>query len=115
MDDIGSEEWIERLRARAAVLTVDAEARLRIEQNIDGDAAWHVTIADGAVEVGGGPDPDADVSLSLEAATAADLAAGRRSAQRAFLDGDLRIGGDIAALLAHRDVLVVVADLLRAM
>jgi hypothetical protein len=45
---------------------------------------------------------------------AADIHAGRLSAQRAFLDGDLRIGGDIDALLERRGEMAAVAAAVRA-
>ncbi|MDW3220842.1 MAG: SCP2 sterol-binding domain-containing protein [Acidimicrobiales bacterium] len=114
MADLDPASWLARLQARAADLSPPAELALRIEQRFDDEAVWHVVIADGEVTVAAGPDPDADVSVATSREVAARLAAGDGSAQRAFLDGDLRVGGDIAALLANREALAQLGALLRA-
>ncbi|MEM7142165.1 MAG: SCP2 sterol-binding domain-containing protein [Actinomycetota bacterium] len=114
MSDIGTEEWIERLRTRAGGLTTDAAVSLRIEQRITDTATWHLIVADGTATADVGPIDDPDVTITVAATTATEIARGERSAQRAFLDGDLRIGGDVDALLRHRDVLSALAVLLRA-
>ncbi len=56
----------------------------------------------------GGPDPD--VSLTMPYEIAAAIAQGSIGAQRAFLDGDVRLGGDTTALLGHQDQLAEIED-----
>ncbi len=67
-----------------------------------------------------GPDPvnlsrgtaDADLIFTTTAQLAAEIARGERSAQRAFLDGELRVTGDVNLLLGHGDSLAAVDDVL---
>ena len=48
--------------------------------------------------------------MTVEWGDAVAIAMGRSSAQRAFLDGRLRLGGDIALLLGHQDALAAIDD-----
>ena len=48
------------------------------------------------------------MTLSWEVAVA--IATGRASAQRAFLDGDLQLGGDTGLLLGHQRALTDIED-----
>ena len=92
------------------------DVRFTLEQRIEGDntATWHVEIAEGRLRVGTGPGRDCTVWLTIPRPVAEGIRVGVLSAQRAFLDGDLRIGGDVGALLAHRSALEAVAALLAA-
>lgn len=100
----------------ASNATVDPDLRLTVEQRITGDSpvTWHVAFADGVARVVAGPADDAAVTLTSSFETANDIHAGRLSAQRAFLDGALRIGGDLDILISHRRALAEVAELLGA-
>ncbi len=55
---------------------------------------------------------DADLIFTTTAKLAAEIARGERSAQRAFLDGELRVTGDVNLLLGHGDSLAAVDDVL---
>src|SRR4029453_11177713 len=78
---------------------------LTVEQVVtggpDGPVTWHLAIADGKVALAAGPAPRAEVRLSTDYPTAAGVAACDLAAQRAFVEGRLRIGGDLSLLLAH--------------
>lgn len=111
MTEPGDPEWIEERRRRVATLTVDPDLRLVIEQIVVGTAGeperrWHIVITDGSVDVVAGPHPEPDVTLTTDPTTAAAIADGRTSSPREFLDGRLRIGGDVANLLDAREALV---------
>lgn len=110
MAGFATPEWLEQLAGGLRAVTVDPEAAFVLEQRVTGTpgASWHVEVADGRATVGEGPHPHPTVVLTLDGTTAEDIHHGRRSAQRAFLDGELRIGGDVAALLAARDLLASV-------
>lgn len=54
----------------------------------------------------------ADVSFTLERSLAEAVAIGDRNASSAFLDGELRLGGDINLLLEHAKTLADVDDVL---
>jgi predicted lipid carrier protein YhbT len=108
--EIGGERWIEALSQRLATRSVDPELRLVVQQSLTGPdpAAWHVVAADGELRVHRGPHDAPDVVLTSDAETASAIAEGRRSARREFLDGRLRIGGDIVALMAAREMLAAI-------
>jgi hypothetical protein len=114
--EFATPEWIESLSATAAAVRTDPDLRLTVEQRITGPqpTAWHFSFADGRLEVGTGTIDDATISLSSPHAIAAAIHAGELSAQRAFLDGDLRIGGDLNGLIVHRAALAEAAALMAA-
>lgn len=93
---------------------VDPTVDLVIEQQLTGDepTAWHITLVEGHVQVTAGRADDPTITLTSSFDTAGEIQAGRLSAQRAFLDGALRIGGDLQVLITHRSVLADIAALL---
>lgn len=117
--DYLSAEWLEALdeavRSDEALAELTAGHDLVIEQVVErapGDAVvWQVHLVDGSprVEVGAGARPT--VRFTTDLATAEAITTGREAPQAAFLRGDLRIGGDTAALAAHRELLASVSDL----
>jgi lipid-binding SYLF domain-containing protein len=52
----------------------------------------------------------ADLVLTLAYDLAVSIASGTASAQRAFLDGDIRLGGDVTVLLGTVDALATIDD-----
>ena len=50
----------------------------------------------------------------IRTSTAASIAMGQGSAQRAFMTGRLRVGGDLRVLLEHSDVLAQLEDVFAA-
>lgn len=114
MADFATEDWIRETAERLDGAEADPALSLVLEQQVrDPDAAWHVTLADGAVSVASGPHGDPTLRLSSTHAVALAIHQGELSAQRAFLDGDLRIGGEINALIEHRAALSAIAALLK--
>ena len=105
MSEFLSDDWFEAMAAATAAVVPPADLALTIEQRIIDGEAWSVRIAGGSAELVRTASDDADVSIVTDAETAEGIRAGTISAQRAFLDGDLRIGGDVAALIEHRDTL----------
>lgn len=73
---------------------------------------WHVTIADGRAALVPGAADHPDLRFTTDYATAAAIAAGTLSAQRAFVEGRLRVGGDLALLIAHQRAIAAVDDVL---
>ena len=132
-----SREWMDAARGALAADTglkaATAEVRLTLEQVVTGVPAevgpdatgsvrWHVRVDQGEVALSAGPAaPDgtaegdgADVRFTTDYATAAAIAAGRLSAQRAFLDGRLRVGGDVGMLGRNQRAFAAVDDALAA-
>jgi putative sterol carrier protein len=113
-----SHEWIGALHEAAATDADLAErtrdVTLTIEQEVtgapDGDVRYHMSFDRGSVAVTPGPAPSATVRFHQDYATAASIAMGQGSAQRAFMTGRLRVGGDLRVLLAHSEVLTQLED-----
>jgi putative sterol carrier protein len=111
-------EWLAALdraaRADASLATATADLALVVEQEVTGLPAgsftYHITFDHGSVSVAEGPAPVADVRFTQDVATARAIAAGTGSAQRAFMTGDLRVGGDLRVLLDHQVALSTLDD-----
>jgi putative sterol carrier protein len=118
MARFASPEWIDELdraiSADPALQQVDQAVSLVVEQTVTGgpggDAVWHVVVAEGRVRVRSGRAPQADVTFSQTYDTAAAIARGELSAQTAFMIGELKVGGDVALLMAHQDTFDGVED-----
>lgn len=115
-----STEWIDAaqraLAADPALPGALAGVALTVEQTVDGapggTARWHITIGGGRVALVPGPAERADLRFTTSYETAAQIASGDLAAQRAFVEGRLRVGGDLALLLAHQRAVAAVDDAL---
>ncbi|MEO6988727.1 MAG: SCP2 sterol-binding domain-containing protein [Aquihabitans sp.] len=98
-----SPEWIDHLDAsvREGAGSPD-DLSLVVEQQIthpDGEVTqFQVVFADGTVRVRPGTEADADVRFIQDLATAEAIARGEESAQRAFMTGHMRVGGNLQVL-----------------
>lgn len=100
-----SAEWLAAADAAVAGLA-PAPSALSVAHVVTGgpggDRRYRVVYGPDRVRVladDGGP---CDVTLVQSWETARAVARGERSAQRAFLDGDIRVEGDVRAVLAVR-------------
>ena len=115
-----SPEWMEAARlaiARDASLAGGtAGVRLTVEHVVvdgpGGAVRWHLRIDDGEVALAEGPAADPDLRFTTDYATASSIATGTLGAQRAFVEGRLRVGGDLAALIRYHKALASIDDAL---
>jgi hypothetical protein len=109
-----SDAWLAALDAAARATTPPADLRLVIQQVVVGergrDTAYAIRIADGHMSVQPGRVDDADITLTQDRATAADIARGALSAQVAFMAGRLRVGGDLRDVLGRAGGLTALGD-----
>lgn len=114
-----SDEWVAALDAAAASSAGLAQAlagvHLVVEQGVTGPGpddvvTYHVTVDDGRVSVRPGPATAPTVRFRQDRATAAAIASGETSAQRAFMTGRLRVGGDLSVLANHGEALSELGD-----
>ena len=113
-----SPDWLAALDAAAqadpALAAATQGVTLVVEQHISdapsGDVCFHVTFDNGRVRVTPGPATATSVSFSQDYATAMAIANGSESAQRAFMTGKLRVGGDLRALLDHQVAMAALND-----
>lgn len=114
MSEFLSEAWFERVADAAAATSAPADLDFTIEQVVEGDPTvrWQVRIVDERVDIDLHASAEPDVRIITDRVTATEIQAGETSAQRAFLDGRLQIGGDIQALMANRQALADLAPAL---
>ncbi len=104
-----SDVWLERAAEAVADVepTDDAFAvGYRVTGGPDGDRAYTLQLGPEVVSVGDGS--DAPVTLEMTWTVAVAIARGELSAQRAFLDGDIRLGGDAQALVGNAEAVAAV-------
>ncbi len=114
MADFLSDTWFEALSARVEGTPVPADVSLVIEQVVSGEPGqvWHFILAGGTATITRAAHETPDVRLIADRAAAEGIHRGEISAQRAFLDGHLQIGGDIEALMSNRETIAAIATLL---
>jgi alkyl sulfatase BDS1-like metallo-beta-lactamase superfamily hydrolase len=109
-----SPEWIAALRDAAA-----ADAPLRdaaasrtvgftqVVVGADGDdVVYHLSVHDGALDIGPGPAAAEDVRFTQNRATAVAVAKGHTNAQHAFISGEIELAGDLNVLREHQSLLL---------
>lgn len=115
-----SPEWIDAagraLAADPGIKEATADVRLTLEQVVtdgpNGTVRWHVAVDHGSVELAEGAAPSAGLRFTTSYATAAGIASGALSAQHAFAEGRLRVGGDLSLLVSHHRTLASLDDAL---
>ena len=65
---------------------------------IEGEGAWLVTVADGAISVAEG-EGEADATISTSAETFDKIVAGEQNPTTAYMTGKLKIKGDMGAAM----------------
>lgn len=106
-------------RADDELRAAAAEADLVVQQVVVDDdgaevAAWTVVLTEDEVAVRSGHVEDFTVRFTQTRATAEAIARGELAALEAFIDGDLRIGGDVNALAERHRVLGRLGDVFAA-
>ncbi len=107
-----SDAWLTGADAALADLVPIPEALavgIEVVGGPRGDRSYRLILGPDRVGVSPEAEP-AGVRMTVEWGDAVAIAKGRSSAQRAFLDGRLRLGGDIALLLGHQDALAAIDD-----
>ena len=112
-----SDEWIEAMNSAAAgsdgLRHATAKVRLTIQQVVkrgEDERCYVVRVDHGRVTVEAGRDPDADLTITEDADTAAAVAQGEMSPQIAFMLGRIRVTGDMPALMASYEALAEADD-----
>jgi SCP-2 sterol transfer family len=102
------------LRAATSELTLTIEQVVTGTPGVPdgGTVRWQVTIDHGRVALVDQPGGAADLRFSADHPTAAQIASGELAAQRAFVEGRLRVGGDLSLLTRHQRVFATIDDTL---
>ena len=81
-----------------------------------GKVSYHLHFGpEGAGVASGLPDADPDVTMELDYDTAREIERGEASAQVAFMQGRIKLGGDVTVLLRGAERLAAVGDVLASL
>lgn len=114
-----SDEWMAAadtaLRA-SSLPAAGPEDRLTVQYEVTGAPGgarkYALTLDEGTVGIDPGPHPDAEVSFTLDYDTAAEIAQGQLAAQAAFMQGRMKLGGDVTVLVRRHELFDHVGDAL---
>ena len=114
-----SAAWIDGLAQAAGAAVIDPSVRLTIQQVVSAgpegaEVAYVVAAVDGHLSVRSGRVDAPDVTFTQDRATALAIALGTLSAQGAFLQGRLRLGGDLRTVLEGARTLADIHDVFAA-
>lgn len=108
MPGFGTQEWLDAVAAQVAADEI-ADVTFTLQQVVrdtpDGDISYVVRFADGGAVASLGPADDAEVTITQDHATALELARGDLIAQAAFMQGKLKVTGDMGALLRNQNAI----------
>ena len=107
MPEYLTDEWF--TAAAAAIGTVAAPSETTVQFQVNGAASYQLVIGPDSTVRTDTTSP-ADVTLTMDYAIAAAIARGDRSAQDAFMAGELRLGGDAMALVRANEHLEAATD-----
>jgi len=111
-----SDEWMQRAADVLGGTTVPEGTELTVHYEVtgsgDGKRNYTLEAADGTLRLTPGKRKDAPVNFTLDYDTAAEIARGELSAQVAFMQGRLKLGGDIRVLIDGAGALESVDDAL---
>lgn len=108
-----SEQWISAADEAVAGLP-PLPASLVAGYDVSGASPYSVRLGPDAVSVQPGTE-GADVTFMCDWDLACSIAQGERSAQRAFLDGELKIAGDVNRLLGNAGAFAALQDCLSSL
>ena len=117
MPDMFTGEWVAWLDSVLSQCPVTGAVDLVVEHRVASDDGsvfcWHVRVAEGRVSAAPGPagagSGESVVSFTSDRETARAIAVEGKSAQRAFAQGRLRLGGDAQLLIAARPAMEAIA------
>ncbi len=102
-----SDEWLkqadEAISNSEALRGAAADEEVAIQYEVTGapggKRAYLVWLRDGDAGITVGSSPEAQVSFTLDYPTAVEVAKGELSAQAAFMQGRMKLGGDVGVLI----------------
>lgn len=88
-----------------SIAGVDLGVQFDVSGAPSGDLTYYLKIADGAVDTDLGPLADADVTVGSDYDTSKAISKGELNVQMAFMTGKIKVGGNMAKIMMHQNVL----------
>lgn len=103
-----SDEWFEL--AGLALAEAEVTGECAVAYVVEKGPSWTIQVGGGSASLVRGVAPEAAVTLTMTAETAAAVARGDASAQAALMRGDLKIGGDVRSLIDASPVIDQISE-----
>jgi putative sterol carrier protein len=114
-----AQEVTQALNASIDFRTAAAGKQVRLQQVVtdgpQGETKYYFTLEEGAAEVGIGELADADAIVTQDYATASAISRGEVGPQQAFMQGQLKITGNMMKLLQLQGVLGTMPNAVRGL
>jgi putative sterol carrier protein len=114
-----AQEVTQALNASTDFRTAAAGKQVRLQQVVtdapQGETKYYFTLEEGAAEVGIGELSDADATVTQDYATASAISRGEVGPQQAFMQGQLKITGNMMKLLQLQGVLGTMPNAVRGL
>ena len=108
-----SDEWMDAANAalqdnpgfQSAIAGKDLGVQFVVTDGADGGQLdYYMSITGGSATLAKGELDGADVSVTSDYATAAGIAKGDLNTQMAFMTGKIKVGGNLAVLMTHQNI-----------
>ena len=114
-----AQEVTQALNASTDFRTAAAGKQVRLQQVVtdgpQGETKYYFTLEEGGAEVGIGELSDADATVTQDYATASAISRGEVGPQQAFMQGQLKITGNMMKLLQLQGVLGTMPNAVRGL
>ncbi len=88
-----------------SIANVDLGVQFDVSGGPDGDVTYFLKVADGTVSTDLGPLEGADVTVASDYETSQAISKGELNVQMAFMTGKIKVGGNMAKIMMHQNVL----------
>ena len=104
MPGLLTQEWLDLQQAETAALPVREGATARIQYEVagaDGSIVFHTHLEDGRITLNRlGPDDEPDFTMAIPLAVFVDVAAGAADPSVGFMQGRIKVTGNIGRMLS---------------
>lgn len=90
---------------QGSIAGVDLAVQFDVSGTDEGDIAYSLTIADGNVTTSKGANEAADVTVASDYETSKAISKGELNVQMAFMTGKIKVGGNMAKIMMHQNVI----------
>ena len=89
---------------QGAIANVDFSVQFDVTGGTDGDIVYYLKVSGGETETEIGPLDGADVTVSSDYETSQAISKGELNVQMAFMSGKIKVGGNVAKIMMHQNV-----------
>jgi putative sterol carrier protein len=88
-----------------AITGIELAVQFDVSGAPDGDVAYYLTVKDGSVATDAGTNEGADVTVASDYETSKAISKGELNVQMAFMSGKIKVGGNMAKIMMHQNVI----------